>query len=491
MPAKKYNQTVPLEMSGYETLVSDIEARNKERQEEWRQRALARRGGAPKQKTYDDYNDENGYSDSYDDEEQQVPAAQLIRQRRRRQPAIPDWLFCSLPNDALFHVMCYMWGGEMASCSQVNRELYNVLGETVVSLFLQNFGGRHPRRMMRNVLFRMVEKVRVRSTTNLKGIMLWSSHHGYLRAVRNCMTDERWHPKMKLRRPSDGATPLFLAAEQNNLPICRALLARGVDINLGTFEGYSPLHAAANEGHTNIARFLIDAKADLNKIDSNKQTPIVLAAGQGHAKIVRLLAQAGVQVSTATRISKANQDEGGETTLHRACEKGHAEMVGLLLDMDASGNMVNSVTGQGRTPLIVASEEGQLEVVTILLSKGADVHMTTNAGKSALYMGCERGHVQVCKTLLEHGADPGQASCRKKIPLYTAAEQGNLPMVKVLLPYTTKAHLFIETTYGTTPLFIATRSGNTNVKDLLVEFCSRGKKKVKSKTLKKLTNLTQ
>jgi hypothetical protein len=144
--------------------------------------------------------------------------------------------------------------------------------------------------------------------------------------------------------------------------------------------------------------------------------------------------------------------------------------------------MVNSVTGQGRTPLIVASEEGQLEVVNILLSKGADVHATTNAGKSALYLGCERGHVELCKTLLEAGADPGQASCRKKIPLYTAAEQGNLPMVKVLLPYTTKAHLFIETTYGTTPLFIATRSGNTNVKDLLVEFCSRGKKKRRGPT---------
>lgn len=468
----------------YDHLVSEIEARNKERQEEWRQKALARRGKSTSASVYDELS-ENNYGGGggsggggYSDQEEFVPAGRLIKQRTKYKP-VADWLFCSLPNDTLYTVSAFLWGGEMASCSQVCRDMYKVLGETVVSLFLQEFGGRHPRRMMRNVLFRMVEKSRVRSTSNLKGIMLWSSHHGYLRAVRNCMADERWHSKMKLRRPSDGATPLFLAAEQNNLPICRALLARGVDINLGTFEGYSPLHAASNEGHTNVARFLIDAKADLNKIDSNKFTPIMLAAGQGHAKIVRLLAKAGVKVDTATRVSKANQDDGGETALHRACQKGHAEMVGLLLDMDTSGEMLNSKTGQGTTPLIVAAEEGQIEVVKILLEHGADVLETTNAGKTALYLGCERGHVDLCRLLLENGADPGQWTCRKKIPLYTASEQGNLPMVKVLLPYTTKAHLFIETTYGTTPLFIATRSGNTVVKDLLVEFCSRGKKKVR------------
>ena len=61
--------------------------------------------------------------------------------------------------------------------------------------------------------------------------------------------------------------------------------------------------------------------------------------------------------------------------------------------------------------------------------------------------------------LLEGGSDPSQQTCRKKIALYTAAEQGNVELVKLLLPFTKKADLFVETTYGTTPLFIATKSG--------------------------------
>merc|ERR1712139_344060 len=44
-----------------------------------------------------------------------------------------------------------------------------------------------------------------------------------------------------------------------------------------------------------------------------------------------------------------------------------------------------------------------------------------------------------------------------------------------------KADLFVETTYGTTPLFIATKSGSAEVKDLLVAFCSRGSKPKRKK----------
>jgi hypothetical protein len=133
-------------MASYDHLISQIEDRNKARQEEWREKALARRGGSKKKKTYTAYDElnENGYSREYFDEEEENSrhtAADMIRQRRR-QANIPDWLFVSLPNDTLYTVMCYLWGGEMASCSQVCKDLYKVLGETVVSQFLQHFGGR-------------------------------------------------------------------------------------------------------------------------------------------------------------------------------------------------------------------------------------------------------------------------------------------------------------------------------------------------------------
>ena len=269
------------------------------------------------------------------------------------------------------------------------------------------------------------------------------------------MSDERFDSTSKVRRPADGATALFLASQQNNLDIVKLLVAAGCDINLGTFTGYSPLHAACSAGHLRGAwsEFLIDEGADLGKLDKNGHTPIMLAAGQGRANVVRILAEAGCKVDFATAIK---EDEGGETALHRACERGHTDMIRMLLEMNCD---LECKTGQGRTPLIIASEEGHLEAVEILLEKGADARATTNAGKSALYNACERGFVSVAAALLKYGADPSQMTSREKVPLYTAAEQGNVEMVKALLPYSKRADLFVETTYGTTPLFIATRSG--------------------------------
>ena len=142
---------------------------------------------------------------------------------------------------------------------------------------------------------------------------------------------------------------------------------------------------------------------------------------------------------------------------------------------------VNQATKDGRTPLIVASEEGHETLVEYLIKGGADCRAVTKAGKTALYNACERGHVNIASMLLEGGSDPSQQTCRKKIALYTAAEQGNVELVKVLLPFTKKADLFVETTYGTTPLFIATKSGSAEVKDLLVAFCSRGEKPKRKK----------
>ena len=57
----------------------------------------------------------------------------------------------------------------------------------------------------------------------------------------------------------------------------------------------------------------------------------------------------------------------------------------MLLDKEAD---INKANHNGNTALIKASEHGQLEIVTVLVAAGADVHKTNDDGRSAFDKTC-------------------------------------------------------------------------------------------------------
>ena len=58
-----------------------------------------------------------------------------------------------------------------------------------------------------------------------------------------------------------------------------------------------------------------------------------------------------------------------------------------------------------RTPLMVACAAGNLEMVQMLLSKGANVNLRGIDGKTALMFAAGGGHVEIMETLLTFKAD--------------------------------------------------------------------------------------
>jgi hypothetical protein len=66
---------------------------------------------------------------------------------------------------------------------------------------------------------------------------------------------------------------------------------------------------------------------------------------------------------------------GKDTPLMGAAEHGHQEIVSILL---TSGANVNKVNSEGKTALSLAAEKGHLEIVKLLLAAGADIYACTN-----------------------------------------------------------------------------------------------------------------
>jgi ankyrin repeat protein len=81
----------------------------------------------------------------------------------------------------------------------------------------------------------------------------------------------------------------------------------------------------------------------------------------------------------------------------------------MLLAGNAEPNMAMR---NGRTALIIGSEQGYPDVVLPLLKFGSNVHAVTISGKSALYSACENGHTAIVPMLLDFGSDPNLVGAR-------------------------------------------------------------------------------
>ncbi|XP_060525269.1 ankyrin repeat domain-containing protein 2-like [Cylas formicarius] len=100
------------------------------------------------------------------------------------------------------------------------------------------------------------------------------------------------------------------------------------------------------------------------------------------------------------KVKRSNPKLG--TSLHCACFNGNMEIVKLLINRGADKESRN-VSGQ--TPLIVASLKGHPDVVDYLLNVDASIHPYCHQRRTALHYACKKKHFKVVKILIEHNAN--------------------------------------------------------------------------------------
>lgn len=101
------------------------------------------------------------------------------------------------------------------------------------------------------------------------------------------------------------------------------------------------------------------------------------------------------------------------------------------------GSVVEATDIHSETPLMIAARDGRsVDIIRSLLHRGADVNATTAGGWTALMLASESGHVEISKILLDNGANVNARSSDANTALLLAAEYGRESVVKALLAKT-------------------------------------------------------
>jgi ankyrin repeat protein len=234
-----------------------------------------------------------------------------------------------------------------------------------------------------------------------------------------------------------GLTALVFAARENDMESARILLDAGADVNQTTRYGWTPLLTATQNRNYVLASFLLKRGANPNIANKGGWTPLYLAtdnrnieggdypvpAGDlDHLDFIKTLLDAGADVNARAKDSTETRTiftmqwlyEDGATPLLRAAQSGDVELMKLLL---AKGADPKIPTTNNVTALAVASgigwvqgityewsEQRSLEAVKILLDLGVDVNAVDGDGRTALHGAAHKGRNDVVQLLVDHGA---------------------------------------------------------------------------------------
>jgi len=216
--------------------------------------------------------------------------------------------------------------------------------------------------------------------------------------------DIQERPEVDLR-PEEATQRLWEAVVAGDAEgLCQALEA-GAEIDNVLWEddlepedpggdGRTPLLEAAWRGQRELVRLLLEQGAEVQRRDLQGQSAWILASLRGHPEVAAVLEEHGA-------------DRQPTQLLVLAVRAGLGELVLQLLDRD--GVDVNEGDSDTK-PLIAAAEQGDCELLKLLLARGAEVNGHDRRQRRAWDMAAAGHHLEALRLLEQHGAQPNPAA---------------------------------------------------------------------------------
>lgn len=250
--------------------------------------------------------------------------------------------------------------------------------------------------------------------------------------------DLKWRPNTE----EEGRAFLGLALQSGDLELVEALMGVGVPLEadvtplpfnedpFGVFSGLTAIHLAAQHHETDLLRFVLDEIGlGPEKRITAMQSALIEACRAGNVRAVSLLVdEPGVEVNKAMeRKTRAGQKPAFETALCAALgvrnEKHQMELMELLLER---GARLESQCLEGTPILHAAVEQGRKAVVALMVDQGVDLEARDSNERTALHVAAEAGHHAICELLIRAGADVDTLDDQGNHPEDLAARNGFL-----------------------------------------------------------------
>jgi ankyrin repeat protein len=240
-------------------------------------------------------------------------------------------------------------------------------------------------------------------------------------------------------------TPLMLAAREGDVESARLLVAAGADVNAIAGDGKDALGLAIFNGNYEFASFLIDNTSNVNQADTQRFTPLFWAVDRRNMEtapnfpwmvttdplpLIKKLLDAGADPNALVNNTPRARMRAGSprivfaTSLMRAAFSGDLELVKLLLSYGADPKVISS---DGETMVAAAAGLGfiqgyskgrspaeRLEVVKLFVQLGADVNQADDYGITPLMVAGNMGDTKIIQYLVDVGADLGAYDLGKK-----------------------------------------------------------------------------
>lgn len=292
----------------------------------------------------------------------------------------------------------------------------------------------------------------------------------------------------------DGEFPLFYGVVNQNYNVVKYLIERGANVSQSNNNGVTPLNIACAWSDTRIGKLLIKNGANIMAKASDGSTPLILATSRNNVDLVKMLLDADAEASasasalaapssalaapspSSSSITYSTLEEYnnlGETPLNIACENENRELIELFVSLGA--NLAHAMNN-GDKPIHQLCQKKRRDLIAYLIDEGANVNEQNDlTGETSLLIATKNCDKITTSVLLSHDANPLIPNNLGFLPIHNVAATGCMPSLLLLIEAVGSASdisKYINTRKGDglTPLYIACLYENVKIVRELINY---------------------